>query len=123
MISKPPRTEKDMIRRFFKLVQSRKFSNFDNIFEHDAVVREPFSQAAHLQGRGEIQPFLEIVLSPPTNVTQPRVKIGRIGETLDHRMAALVSFDTRTSKPQCRLVFDLNPESKKIRKLEVEIIR
>ena len=122
MISKPPRTEKDMIKRFFKLVQSRKFSNFDNIFEYDAVVREPFSQAAHLRGRAEIQSFLEIVLSP-TNVTQPGVKVGRILETHDHKMAAFVSLDPAGNKSKCRLIFDLNPESKKIRKLEVEIIR
>lgn len=122
MIPKPPKNERDMIRRFFKLVQSRKFSNFETVFEHDAVVSEPFSQAAHLRGKSEIQPFLEILL-PSNNATQLGVKVETIRETVDHKMAAFVSLDPADPKSRCRLVFDLNPESKKIRRLEVQIIR
>lgn len=122
VIPNPPKTDRDIIRQFFKLVQSKKFSNFEKVFDPDAVVREPFSQAAYLHGRSEILPFLQIVLSP-NNTMQSGFKVEKISETQDHKMAALVSLDPIGNKSKCQLIFDLNPDSKKIRRLEVQLIR
>lgn len=103
--------EKDAVKQFFRLIHSKRFSDFETIFEHDAVVSEPFSQAKHLRGQFEINAFLKIALSA-NMAMQSKIKVEKLEKSQDHKISALVSFD-QIDKTKSLFIFELNPESKK----------
>ena len=55
-------TNRDLVREYFNLVSSRDLSRLLGLFADDAVVYEPFSSEEGLHGKGEIEPFLKVVL-------------------------------------------------------------
>ena len=114
------KTEKDVVKRFFKLLQSKDLSDFPNIFERDAVVSEPFSQARYLRGQSEIKPFLKIALSATGNM-QHRIRLEEL-QGQDNKLSAFVSFDRTEDGLKGQFTFELDPESKKIRKLEIQFM-
>lgn len=112
--------ERDAVKQFFRLIRSKRFSDFETIFEHDAVVSEPFSQAKHLHGQFEINAFLKIGLSAD-KAMHSKIRVEKLERSQDHKINALVSFD-EADKTKSLFIFELDPESKKIRKLEIQIV-
>ena len=55
-------TNKDLVMEYFNLISSRDLGRLLGLFADDAVVYEPFSSEEGLHGRGEIEPFLKVVL-------------------------------------------------------------
>lgn len=55
-------TNKDLVMEYFNLISSRDLGRLLALFADDAVVYEPFSREEGLHGRGEIEPFLKVVL-------------------------------------------------------------
>ena len=55
-------TNRDLIREYFNLISSRDLGRLLGLFADDAVVYEPFSSEEGLNGKGEIEPFLKVVL-------------------------------------------------------------
>jgi ketosteroid isomerase-like protein len=55
-------TNRDLVREYFNLISSRDLDRLLGLFTDDAVVYEPFSSEEGLHGRGEIEPFLKVVL-------------------------------------------------------------
>lgn len=55
-------TNRDLVREYFNLVSSRDLGRLLGLFADDAVVYEPFSSEEGLNGKGEIEPFLKVVL-------------------------------------------------------------
>lgn len=55
-------TNRDLVQEYFSLISSRDLNRLLGLFADDAVVYEPFSSEEGLHGRGEIEPFLKVVL-------------------------------------------------------------
>lgn len=55
-------TNRDLVREYFNLVSSRDLGRLLGLFADDAIVYEPFSSEDGLNGKGEIEPFLKVVL-------------------------------------------------------------
>lgn len=118
-------TGSEVVRKFFKLIDSgRDVGDLLDLFEYDAVVKEPFSKhsssssSAGLRGRSEIEPFLKVALMASSDM---RRKI-RLEERQDGQnvVSALVTFE-KGDRMRGRFVFELDPEGKKIRRLVVQL--
>lgn len=115
------RTGSEVVRKFFKLIDSgRDVGDLLDLFEYDAVLKEPFSKhsSAGLRGRSEIEPFLKVALMASSDM---RRRI-RLEERLDGKnvVNALVTFE-KGDRLRGRFVFELDPEGKKIRRLTVQL--
>jgi hypothetical protein len=112
-------SEEDMVRRFFALVESKNLDALLDLFDHDAVVNEPFSRAGILIGRFEIEPFLKIALMANTDLRR-EIKMEEVANSKD-KLSALVTFE-KGGKVKGRFAFELDPASKKIRKLNIQFV-
>ena len=61
-------TNKDLVMEYFNFISSRDLGRLLGLFADDAVVYEPFSREEGLHGRGEIEPFLKVVLMANTGL-------------------------------------------------------
>ncbi|WP_337863699.1 hypothetical protein [Nitrososphaera sp.] len=128
-----PRTVEDVVRRFFKLIDSKDLAGLLDLFEYDATVREPFSRSEVLRGRSEIEPFLKVVLMANSDMRR-RIQLdphqlreghrngGGSGDDdgdEDSKATATVTFE-KGDKVRGRFAFVLNPHSKKIRSLTIQ---
>jgi hypothetical protein len=122
----------EVVKKFFKLIDSK--SDVDDLldlFEYDAVVKEPFSKplpfsisSSGLKGRSEIGPFLKVALMV-TGDMRRRVRFEERqaggGNGKDRNVVcALVTFE-KGDRMHGRFVFELAPESKKIRRLVISL--
>jgi ketosteroid isomerase-like protein len=55
-------TNRELVKEYFDRISSRELGGLLDLFVDDAVVYEPFSSENGLHGRGEIEPFLKVVL-------------------------------------------------------------
>lgn len=107
----------DLVRRFFRLMESKEMEDLLNLFEYDAVVREPFSREKGLHGRSEIEPFLKVAMMASSDLRR-KIEIDKFNGDAD-RVSALVTFE-RGDKLKGRFTFELDPASKKIRSLDIQ---
>lgn len=112
--------EEDVVRRFFMLVESKSLDALLDLFDYDAVVSEPFSRAEDLHGRPEIEPFLKIALMANTDLRR-EIKMEKPANGHNNQFSALVTFE-KGGKVKGRFTFELDPESKKIRKLKIQFV-
>jgi hypothetical protein len=107
----------DVVRRFFKLMESKVMEDLLNLFEYDAVVHEPFSKEKGLHGRSEIEPFLKVAMMASGNLRR-KIEIEKFNGN-DNMVSALVTFE-RGDKLKGRFTFELDSASKKIRSLDIQ---
>lgn len=111
-------SNEDIVRRYFKLVDSRDLDDLVDMFDYDAVVKEPFSKAKELKGRSEIAAFLKIVLMANTNM---RHKLDLHSKDNTSKVRALVTFE-KGDKLRGQFTFDIDSVTKKIRELKIEFL-
>lgn len=109
----------DLVRRFFKLIESRGIEDLLDLFEYDAVVREPFSSEKGLYGRSEIEPFLKVAMMASSNMRR-KIEIEKFNGDAN-RVSALVTFE-KGDKMKARFTFQLNPAGKKIKALDIQFL-
>ena len=112
--------EEDVVRRFFMLIESKNLDALLSLFDYDAVVSEPFSRAENLRGRYEIEPFLRIALMANTDLRR-EIEIEKPADGHKNQLSALVTFE-KGGKVRGRFAFELDPESRKIRKLKIQFL-
>jgi hypothetical protein len=112
--------EEDVVRQFFMLIESKNLDELLNLFDYDAVVSEPFSRAEDLRGRSEIEPFLKIALMANTDLKR-EIEIEKPADGHKNQLSALVTFE-KGGKVRGRFAFELDPESRKIRKLKIQFL-
>jgi hypothetical protein len=112
--------EEDVVRRFFTLIESKNLDELLNLFDYDAVVSEPFSRAENLRGRYEIEPFLKVALMANADLRR-EIKIEKPADGHKNQLSALVTFE-KGGKVRGRFAFELDPESRKIRKLKIQFL-
>ena len=112
--------EEDVVRRFFTLIESKNLDALLNLFDYDAVVSEPFSRAENLRGRYEIEPFLKIALMANTDLRR-KIKVEKPTDGHKNQLSALVTFE-KGGEVNGRFTFELDPESRKIKKLKIQFV-
>lgn len=108
----------DIVRRYFKLIDSKDLDSLVDMFDYDAVIKEPFSKAAELKGQSEIAAFLKVALMANANM---RRKLDIKANEKTGKTRALVTFE-KGDKLKGQFTYDIDPETKKIRSLKIEFL-
>jgi len=111
-------SSEDIVRRYFKLIDSRDLDSLVDMFDYDAVVKEPFSKAAELKGRSEISAFLKVALMANANM---RRKLELKANDKAGKVRALVTFE-KGDKLKGQFTFEIDAATKKIRALNIEFL-
>lgn len=117
-------SRENTVYRFFKLIEDRDVEGLLELFDYDATVYEPFSNAQGLHGRSSIEPFLKVAMMANSNMRR-KIKIleAEHGDK-GGRIAALVTFELG-DKLKGRFTFDLEPDadkSWKIKTLHIQFV-
>lgn len=109
-----------MIKQYFKCIDGKDLTGLLDLFEYDAVIREPFSNVpGGLRGKSSIEPFLKVAMMANRNLRRT-VKI--IKSTAD-KVTALITFEKGDKvKGQFTFTFEDTPEGKKIKSLEIHFL-
>lgn len=117
-----PVTGEEVIRQYFKCIDTKNLSGILELFDYDAVVQEPFSNVAGgLKGRSSIEPFLKVAMMANSNL-QRTIKFEK--STKPNKIVALVTFE-RGDKVKGRFTFEFEDEpagGKKIKSLNIEFL-
>lgn len=104
-------SNEDIVRRFFKLIDSRDLDRLLDLFDYDAVVIEPFSKAVKLSGRSEITSFLKVTSLANTNM---RRKLELKSNYKTGRVRALVTSE-KGDRLRSHFIFDIDPMTKALK--------
>jgi ketosteroid isomerase-like protein len=109
-------SNEDIVRRYFKLIDSKDLDSLVDMFDYEAVVKEPFSKMAELKGHSEISAFLKVALMANANM---RRKLDLKTNEKTGRTRVLVMFE-KGDRLTGQFTFDIDPATKKIRALKIE---
>lgn len=108
----------DIVRRYFKLIESKDLDSLVEMFDYEATLKEPFSNMPELRGRSEISAFLKVALMANTNM---RRKLEIKSNPKTGKTRALVTFE-KGDRLKGHFTFDIDPATKRIRDLKIEFL-
>lgn len=108
----------EIVRRYFKLIDSKDLDGLVDMFDEDAVLKEPFSKMAELRGHSDIAAFLKVAFMANSDM---RRKLEIKANDRTGKARVLVKFEKGDSLTG-QFIFDINPETKKIRALRIEFL-
>lgn len=108
----------DIVRRYFKLIESKDLDSLVEMFDYEAVLKEPFSNMSELRGRSEISAFLKVALMANANM---RRKLEIKSNEKTGKTRALVTFE-KGDRLKGQFTFDIDPVTKKVRALKIEFL-
>ncbi len=108
----------EVVRRYFKLIDSKDLGGLVDMFDYEATVKEPFSKAAELRGQSEISAFLKVALMANSNM---RRKLDMKTNEKAGKVRALVTFE-KGDRLKGQFMFDIDPATKKIKALKIEFL-
>lgn len=108
----------DIVRRYFKLIESKNLADLVEMFDYDAVLKEPFSNMPELKGRSEIAAFLKVALMANSDM---RRKLEIKANDKTGKTRALVTFE-KGDKLKGQFTFEVDPATKKIMALKIEFL-
>lgn len=111
-------SSEEIVRRYFKLIESKDLDSLVDMFDYEAVVKEPFSKMAELRGHSEISAFLKVALMANANM---RRKLDIKTNEKTSKARALVTFE-KGDRLKGQFTFDIDPATKKIRVLKIEFL-
>ncbi len=111
-------SSEEVVRRYFKLIDSKDLDSLVDMFDYEAVVKEPFSKMAELRGHSEISAFLKVALMANANM---RRKLDIKTNEKTGKARALVTFE-KGDRLKGQFTFDVDPATKKIRALKIEFL-
>ncbi|MEM3159575.1 MAG: nuclear transport factor 2 family protein [Nitrososphaera sp.] len=111
-------SNEEIVRRYFKLIESQNLPDLVDMFDYDAVLKEPFSKMPELKGRSEISAFLKVALMANSDM---RRKLEVKSSDKTGKTRALVTFE-KGDKLKGQFTFDIDPVTKKIRALKIEFL-
>jgi hypothetical protein len=117
-----PLTGEEMVYQYFKCIDSKDLDGILDLFDYDAVIREPFSNiTGGLKGRSSIEPFLKVAMMANTSL-QRTIKFEKSAKP--NKITALVTFE-KGDKVKGKFTFEFEDEpagGKKIRSLNIEFL-
>ncbi|HEX6067307.1 MAG TPA: nuclear transport factor 2 family protein [Nitrososphaera sp.] len=111
-------SNEDIVRRYFKLIESKNLDDLVDMFDYEAVLKEPFSNMSELKGSSEIAAFLKVALMANSDM---RRKLEIKANAKNGKTRALVTFE-KGDKLKGQFTFDIDPETKKITALKIEFL-
>ena len=117
-----PHSGEDIIYQYFRCIDNKDVQGALELFDYDAVVKEPFSNMAELKGKSAIEPFLKVALMANSNLKRNI----RIEKNAKHpsEITALITFEKGdTMKGKFTFEFTSSHAStgeKKIRSLHIQ---
>jgi len=113
----------NIVQQYFKFIESRDIQGALDLFDDDAVIYEPFSKSAGLNGRSAIEPFLQVSMMANSDLHRTIEIEKRPDKEPDNIVVALVTFE-KGDKVQGRFTFKFTDSagSKKIKSLHIEFL-
>lgn len=116
-----PLTNEEMVFQYFRLIEKKDIENVLDLFDHDAVIYEPFSKVDGLRGRSSIEPFLKVAMMANSNLRRV-IKIEK--PIKSYKITAIVTFE-KGDKVKGKFTFEFTPDDdsiggKKIKSLHIE---
>ena len=111
----------DIIHRYFKCIDTRDLSGILDLFDYDAIVKEPFSNiTGGLKGRSSIEPFLKVAMMANSSLHRS-IQIEK--PTRPNKLVALVTFE-KGDKIKGKFTFEFGGQAddKKIKSLNIEFL-
>jgi ketosteroid isomerase-like protein len=108
----------EIVKRYFKLIDSTDLGRLIDMFDHDAVIKEPFSNMAELRGHSDISAFLKVALMANANM---RRKLEIKTSEKAGKVRALVMFE-KGDRLRGKFTFGIDPKTKKIKTLKIEFL-
>jgi ketosteroid isomerase-like protein len=108
----------EIVKRYFKLIDSGDLDCLLDMFDYDAVVKEPFSNMGELRGHSDITAFLKVAFMANANM---RRKLEIKTNDKAGKARAIVTFE-KGGRLTGQFTFDLDPETKKISVLKIEFL-
>ena len=100
-------SQEAIVYRFFKFIEEKKMDNLLALFDYDAKVYEPFSNAHGLHGKSSIEPFLKVAMMANSNMHHKiEISDSEKNDSDGQTLTALVTFELG-DKTKARFVFDL----------------
>lgn len=119
-----PLTNEDLVFQYFKYVETKDLEGLLALFDHDAVVHEPFSKSATLKGKSSIEPFMKVAMMANSNLKRTieiEKKPSKANVVNPNKVVALITFE-RGDRIRGRFSFEFVPETKKIKSLDIEFL-
>lgn len=117
-----PHSGEDIIYQYFRCIDNKDVQGALELFDYDAVVREPFSNMAELKGKSAIEPFLKVALMANSNLKR-NIKIEKNAKH-PSEITALVTFEKGdTMKGKFTFEFTsshASTDEKKIKSLHIQ---
>jgi hypothetical protein len=111
-----------VVFQYFRHIERKDLESLLALFEYDAVVYEPFSKTAALEGKASIEPFLKVAIMANTSLKRTiEIEKQDSGNVNPNRVIALITFE-KGDKVKGRFTFEFNPETKKIKFLRIEFL-
>jgi ketosteroid isomerase-like protein len=114
----------NIVHQYFKFIESKDIQGALDLFDHDAVIYEPFSKSDGLKGRFAIEPFLQVSIMANSDLLRTiEIEKQSNNREPDNVVVALVTFE-RGDKVQGRFTFKFadSAGSKKIKSLHIEFL-
>ena len=103
-----PLSGRDIIMRYFRCVDNKDVSGALELFDHDAVVYEPFSNVSGgLKGSSAIEPFLKVVMMANSDFKRD-IEIQKTSSD-ENEITALVTFE-RGDRTKARFTFEFTAD-------------
>ncbi len=109
-----------VIKQYFKCIDSKDLDGIMELFDYEAVVKEPFSNVkGGLKGKSAIRPFLQVAMMANSKLHRT-IKIEKATE---NRIVALITFE-RGERVKGRFDFRFanTEEGKKIKSLIIDFL-
>lgn len=116
-----PLTGEEVVSRYFEYIDSKDLDGILNLFKHDAVVHEPFSNITEgLKGRSSIEPFLKVAMMANASLRRTI----KIEKTSAKKITALITFE-KGDNVKAKFMFEFADDSsgeKKIKSLHIQFL-
>lgn len=109
-----------LMKQYFKCMDTKDLDGIMELFDYEAVVREPFSNVKDgLRGKSAIRPFLQVAMMANSKLHRT-IKIEKATE---NRIVALITFE-RGDRVKGRFDFEFSDteDGKKIKSLDIEFL-
>jgi hypothetical protein len=115
-----PLTNEEIVYQYFKLMESKDLYGMLDLFDHNAIIYEPFSKVKGLQGKSAIEPFLKVAMMANSNLKR-FITIDK-GSSRANKIVANVTFE-KGAKVDGRFTFEFVREDRPEETSKIKILR
>jgi ketosteroid isomerase-like protein len=109
-----------LMKQYFKFIDNKDLEGIMDLFDYEAVVKEPFSNVkGGLKGKSAIRPFLQVAMMANSKLDRT-IKVEKATE---NRIVAVITFERgERVKGRFDFVFADTEEGKRIKSLNIDFL-